>query len=424
MKNKEIFKAFLFVLPYMLVELTNTILVVIDKSLSNSVGKTAVIVFSSFLTLNWTINTIQSCLGKAHGIILVRNKEDDRTINTTAVLLELISSLIVGGILFIFAKQITYIYKLENDAREILTIILKLKAIQLPFHSVNYILKSDLKIKVKTKSIFIITIIASAVNIIGDLISVQKGYYEIGIYIATIISTIINTILLMMASRFKIGKVSVAYMKEMFKYSKDLIFDKIIQRIVNITYTRVASLFGTNSYAIHCVCTAIPDTITEMSSGYYSGLLVEYSKDIEAKKENLIKKVDKIELYGIIFSAILGIILVYPTWWLLGRAIPWEECNPYIWMYSIEFIIVMGTCNYQAYLSAYKDTKAIRNMALIGGVCVRLPLIMMIKYADLGLMGLSLVCSVDRVIRTLYLRLYIKRNSNRLEEQLMLKSKK
>ena len=38
---------------------------------------------------------------------------------------------------------------------------------------------------------------------------------------------------------------------------------------------------------------AIPDTITEMSAGYYSGLLVEYSKDIEAKKENLIKKVDQ-----------------------------------------------------------------------------------------------------------------------------------
>ena len=368
------------------------------------------------MTLNWTINTVQSCLGKAHGIVLVRSKQDDKTINTTAILLELICSLIVGGVLFIFAKQITYVYQLEDNAREILTIILKLKAIQLPFHSVNYILKSDLKIKEKTKSIFIITVIASAVNIIGDLISIQKGYNEIGIYVATIISTIINTILLIIASNFKIGKVSVSYIKEMIKYSKDLIFDKIIQRIVNITYTRVASLFGTTAYAIHCVCVAIPDTITEMSAGYYSGLLVEYSKDIEAKKENLIKKVDKIEFYGIIFSALLGMILVYPSWWLLGRAIPWEGCNPYIWLYSTEFIVVMGTCNYQAYLSAHKDTKAIRNMALIGGVCVRLPLIFIIKYTNSGLIGLSLVCSIDRVVRTLYLRSYIKRNSKRLGE--------
>ena len=133
------------------------------------------------------------------------------------------------------------------------------------------------------------------------------------------------------------------------------------------------------------------------------------SKDIETKKENLINKVDKIGIYGLIFSIILDIILVYPSWWLLGRAVPWRECNPYIWLYSIEFIIVMGTCNYQAYLSANKDTKAIRNMALIGGVCVRLPLLFIIKYTNLGLVGLSLVCSIDRIVRTIYLRLYIRK---------------
>lgn len=408
-ENKEIFKAFLFVLPYIIVEFTNTILVVIDKSLSNSIGKTAVIVFSSFLTLNWTINTIQACLGKAHGIVLVRNKQDDKTINTTAIILELICSLAIGIILFIFARQITYVYELEENARDILTIILKLKAIQLPFHSVNYILKSDLKIKEKTNAIFITTVLSSLINIVGDLISIQKGYNEIGIYIATIVSTAVNTILLLMVSKFKVGRVSISYLKEMIKYAKDLIFDKIIQRIVNITYTRVASSFGSNAYAIHCVCIAIPDTIMEISSGYYAGLLVEYSKDIEAKKENLINKVDKIEFYGIIFSIILDLILLYPSWWLLGRAIPWKDCNPYIWLYSIEFIIVMASCNYQSYLSAHKDTRAIRNMALIGGVGVRLPLTMLIKYTNLGLIGLSLVCSVDRIVRTVYLRLYIKK---------------
>ena len=205
------------------------------------------------------------------------------------------------------------------------------------------------------------------------------------------------------------GKVRWPLKKEMIKYSRDLIFDKIIQRIVNITYTRVASSFGTDAYAIHCVCVAIPDTLTEMSTGYYSGLLVDYSKDIENKKEHLLNKVDKIEFYGIIFSLLLGIVLVYPSWWLLGRAISWEECNPYIWLYSIEFIIVMGSANYQAYLSTHKDTKAIRNMALIGGVFVRLPFILIIKYFNLGLIGLSLACSIDRIVRTIYLRLHIKR---------------
>lgn len=50
--DKKLLKTFLFVLPYILVEFTNTLLVTIDKSMSNSIGTTAIIVFSSFITLN------------------------------------------------------------------------------------------------------------------------------------------------------------------------------------------------------------------------------------------------------------------------------------------------------------------------------------------------------------------------------------
>ena len=58
---KEILKTFIFVLPYIFVEFTNTLLVTIDKSISNSIGKTAIIVFSSFITLNWAINLYRKC---------------------------------------------------------------------------------------------------------------------------------------------------------------------------------------------------------------------------------------------------------------------------------------------------------------------------------------------------------------------------
>lgn len=119
-KNKEILKTLIFVLPYIIVEFTNTILVIIDKSISNSIGKTAIIVFSSFITLNWAINTIQSCLSQAHSIVLVRDKENNRNINTTGVFLELFCSVLTSIFLFIFAENITYVYQLESDARNIL----------------------------------------------------------------------------------------------------------------------------------------------------------------------------------------------------------------------------------------------------------------------------------------------------------------
>lgn len=413
-KNKEIFKALLFVLPYIAVEFTNTILVIIDKSISNSIGKTSLVVFSSFITLNWAINTLQYCIGLSHSIVLVRNKKDDKNINTAGIVLELIFSILTGLLLFKFAPNITNIYQLDDDARGILTIILRLKAVQLPFVSIGYIAKNDLKIKEKTKTIFRITIISSIINILGDLVSIKMGYNEIGIYVATIIPTIVDTALLFIASKFMLGRIKKAYIKEILKYGKDFTFNRIIQRIVNITYTSIASSFGTTIYTIHCACVAVSDTLSEIIyKGYYNGLLVDYSHDIENKKENLLKKVDLIEIYGTFFSVIFLTIIIYPSWWLLGRTVSWNECNPYIWFYCLEFITEVACNNYIAYLSANKDTKAIKITPLIGGICIRLPLVILFRKLNFELLGLSLVCVLDKIVRLIYLRLYIKIKSKK-----------
>lgn len=412
--NKNIFKTFLFVLPYILVEFTNTLLVIIDKSMSNSIGKTAIIVFSSFVTLNWAINTIQACIGNAHAIVLSRDKDNSKKVNSSAMLIELISSLVIAILIFNFSNQITYVYNLESDARRILTIILKLKAIQLPLLAIGYVPKNILKIDNKTNKIWIAIVISSLINITGDYISIKLGYNEIGIYVATIISQLVNTILLLLFSKYKWYRSSLYYIKQILYFAKDLIFNKIIQRIVNIYYTNVASSFGTNIYAIHCVCGTIVDTLCEVIEGYYSGLLVQYSNDIENKTNNLLKKVDTVELYGNILAIAFIPIFIYPLWLILGNKILWENCNPYIWIYSIEFIAEVAGCNYRAYLSANKNTKAIRMMAFIGGICVRVPLCYLIQKYNIGLIGLAFVCGIDRIIRAIYLRLYIKFNKTKL----------
>ena len=412
--NKNIFNTFLFVLPYILVEFTNTLLVIIDKSMSNSIGKTAIIVFSSFVTLNWAINTIQACIGNAHAIVLSRDKDNSKKVNSSAMLIELISSLVIAILIFNFSNQITYVYNLESDARKILTIILKLKAIQLPLLAIGYIPKNILKIDNKTNKIWIAIVISSLINITGDYISIKLGYNEIGIYVATIISQLVNTILLLLFCKYKWYRSSSNYIKQILYFAKDLIFNKVVQRVVNIYYTSVASSFGTNIYAIHCVCGTIIDTLCEIIEGYYSGLLVQYSNDIENKTDNFLKKVDTVELYGNILAIAFIPIFIYPLWLILGNKISWENCNPYIWIYSIEFIAEVAGCNYRAYLSANKNTKAIRMMAFIGGICVRVPLCYLIQKYNIGLIGLAFVCGIDRIIRAIYLRLYIKFNKTKL----------
>lgn len=113
-------------------------------------------------------------------------------------------------------------------------------------------------------------------------------------------------------------------------------------------------------------------------------------------------------IYGTLISIVFLIFMMYPSWWFLAKTVPWEDCNPCIWFYSIEFVMEVALSNYRAYLSANKNTKAIRNIALIGWICVRIPLAFLFKKLGFGLLGLSLLCGIDRIVRLIYLRIYIK----------------
>lgn len=411
-KNKQVFSVLLFVLPYILVEFTNIILVTIDRSLSNSIGKIAIIVFASFLSLDSAINIIQGCISQSHNIVLARDRKNNNSINTTSIFLQLISSIFISFFIFIFANKITYIFTLENSAREILTILLKLKAFQLPILAIGYIPQNDLKIKNKTHLIFIATLVSSIFNILGDIISIKYSFNEFGIYVATILSTIINTLLLFIFSKYKYDKIKIKYIKEIIYHVKDLIFNKVIQKIAYILLVRIASSFGTGIYVIHCICEAVTTVLLQLADGYYSGLLVSYSDSIENKETNLLKKVNKVGIYSLIFSTIFVIIIPYPAWYFLGREVPWNDCGIYIFLYITEFFTYIINNNYLAYLAANKDTKCIRLTSFIGGICIRIPLLYLIKYFNLGLVGIGLVCTVDRIVRTIYLKCYIKGNSN------------
>lgn len=412
--RKAAFSALLFALPYIAIEFINTIFIIIDQSISNSIGETALIVFSSFITLNWAINTIMWAISSAFSMVFARDKKNRRDISTTGAGLELMFNLTISALLLVFAEQITYVYQLDDAARNILTIILRLKAIQLPLNSIGIIAENDLKIRGRVKAAFIIMAVASGINILGDLISVWSGFNEVGIYVSTIISSFISMVLLLFVSKFRVGKFRWKYAKEMLRYTRDIAIDKFIQRFVNIAYTSIASLLGTEIYAIHCACVSVSDMLDEICGGYREGLLINYAGDINAKRRGLLKKADTVAKYGTGAALVLVLILTYPLWWLLGRAVPWEECNPYVWFYVMEFVTVILGTNYQAYLQANKFTKPIRKMALIGGVLVRLPLLLLFRWFGFGLLGLSMVCALDRLIRAAYVRISIQRNQKLL----------
>lgn len=376
--NNSVMSVLLFVLPYIIVEFTNIILITIDRSLSNSIGTTAIVVFASLISLDSAINTIQECISQSHSIVLSRDRKNNNSINTVAIFLQIFSSIIISLIIFIFSNKLTYIYTLENDARNILTCLLKLKAIQLPILAISYIPKNDLKIKGKTNLILVSTVISSLFNILGDIISIKLGFNELGIYVATIISTLINTILLFIFSKYKYRKIKMVYIKDIINHAKDLLFNKAIQKFAYIFLESISSSFGTNVYVIVCVCSAVVQVLLQLAEGYYTGLLVSYANSIENEENNLLTKVNKITIYSLLFSLIFFIIIPYPAWYFLGRSVPWSECGIYVYLYSTEFFTYILNNNYLAYLSANKDTKAIRLTSFIGGICIRIPLLCLI----------------------------------------------
>ena len=164
---------------------------------------------------------IQECISQSHSIVLSRDRKNNNSINTVAIFLQIFSSVIISLIIFIFANKLTYIYTLENDARNILTGLIKLKAIQLPILAISYIPKNDLKVKGKTNLVLIATVVSSLFNIFGDIMSIKLGFNEVGIYVATIIATLINTILLFIFSKYKYRKIKMIYIKDIINHAKD-----------------------------------------------------------------------------------------------------------------------------------------------------------------------------------------------------------
>lgn len=160
------------------------------------------------------------------------------------------------------------------------------------------------------------------------------------------------------------------------------------------------------------MCSAVVQVLLQLTEGYYTGLLVSYADSIENKENNLLEKVKKIGIYSLAFSPIFVIIIPYPAWYFLGRSVPWNECGFYIYIYVTEFFTYIINNNYLAYLSANKDTKSIRLTSFIGGICIRIPLLCLIRYFNIGIVGLGLVCTIDRLVRTVYLKWYIKNNFN------------
>ncbi len=373
--NKKAISVLWFVLPYIFVEFTNVILSVTDKSISNSIGTTTIIVFSSLISLESAINIIQECISQSHSIVLARSNKDSCSINDTAIVLQFITSIFISIILFIFANKITYIYTLESDARNILTTLLKLKAIQLPILAVSYVPKNDLKIKNKTNLILIATIISSLFNIAGDIISIKLGFNETGIYITTIIATFINAILLFKFSKYKYRKINKQYIKDIVNHANDLILNKTIQKIAYISLVSISSSFGTETYVIACICSNVVQVLLQLADGYYTGLLISYANSIKSKEHYLLEKVKKVGTYSLIFSLIFVAIIPYPAWYFLGRSVPWSECGIYTYLYSTEFFTYIINNNYLAYLAANKDTKALRLTSFIGGICIRIPLL-------------------------------------------------
>lgn len=49
-------------------------------------------------------------------IVLARTNKDSKEINTSAMLIELVSAIIISILIFTFSNQITYVYHLENNA--------------------------------------------------------------------------------------------------------------------------------------------------------------------------------------------------------------------------------------------------------------------------------------------------------------------
>lgn len=408
MNSKPIREMLVKTFPFILTAILTNSFVIIDTAMTNTLGNASISALATVTVLYWVCLIPCATVSNPYRILLSlhkENKEYVKFLNLTSIVIYLIGSIILSIGLIIFADKIISIFVLEQETHNMAVQLTGLLGILLPIKYMKDMLTIYLAINRKQKLISISMAISAILNIGGDVISLKFGYGIIGIYIATILSNLLNVIILFKASKIRFNKFDKRLAKEIWFIGKDFALERITQRIVNLWMTRLVSMQGAEKYAIYSIIFGILNVEEDIVLALREADVTWLGEWANGKYNvvNILKHLDRYSIVTFLIGTISVSTIAYPVWLMFKGDTVWQQCL--IGSYINALIIGIYTIRYSfdSFLKISKDTKNFLIATMLGSVVrVIVSLIVCTYCKDIQLIMLAFL--LDGLVRTLYCR--------------------
>lgn len=406
-------------LPYMGVVLVYVIGDAIDRTFANSCGTAAIVAFGTFYSIEGIFLTLSRVINSVYTVLIARekdlNKESISSINSSAILLDVLTSLCIVLGLVLCHGALARFFTTDKVTEEILSSLFLMFTLVLFMRCLTDIIDTYMVATRQNTKLFVLYAIYYAMLALSDWFILYLGFGAVYVYLATVGNMAVYSVAIMFVSGFRFGKPKLSIMKEIVLLGVPLLMDRLCQRVTTIVQVKVATLLPAETYVLYILVFSVYLWFEELIYGGGDGWNVyvceflsgarEKMSSVYNKSINLLKQADTLAVVGLVFTALVYALTVYPIWYFYGSAVTWDTFLPNMSVFMLLFVTYIPYLLYFNMLKAYKKTKCLTKVALLGGICTRIPILLVgVCLLKGGILTIVFAITTDYVVRDLYLR--------------------
>ena len=366
----------------------------IDMAFNNMISIDAIVVAGSFLILD----SIFQAIGEIGSYTYRTVRKDE----WKYLIFNIIFSLIIGILVFIFKPLIINFFDLSNDQKTMLSILLNIYIAYVVIGRLaNAIfeitrLKNHLKLYRHALYVYYFTII-----LFDALVYVFTKDLTL-LFVATITSWILSIIYMLYNLKLKFELPDKESCKNILKYGFAYSIERLFSGVFLLLYGVLASYMGTDKYSIHTVCYTVCLSLEIITSAYQAALMIKVpeGKTKKDKYQNFIDMKKNCFLIIIVLNFILSLVYLF----ISHGSLPIEKCFPYIFIYAC---VVFGLYEYESYktLCIVEGKSYILLIGTFVGVIIRFIICFMFIKNKYALYIFGFVNFIDYYIRSIVYRI-------------------
>ena len=256
----------------------------------------------------------------------------------------IISSIIIGILVFILKNFIVNIFDITDIQKNMLSILLNFYIAYVLFgrlaNAIFEMIRLRGKLKLYRNSLIVYYISLVSLDALAYILTKNLNL----LYVATIVSWLISIIYMLYNLRLKYEYPDKESLNNVIKYGLAYSLERILSRIFLLLYGILASHMGTENYSIHTICYSVCLSLELITNAYQATLMIKVPecKNYKEQYKYCMNMKNKCFLMIIILNFILSFIYLI----ISHGSLPLNKCFPYILFYSTA---VFGLYEYETY---------------------------------------------------------------------------